>query len=229
MPTELIANYVPDHREGKRYYFHPTLVRQITIILIRAIFHLIAVLQAGGVENLPSKGPVLLAANHMTNLDVFAMQLVLPRPIFFMGKEELFRNPILDWLIRQLGGFPVYRGERDEWAIRHSEQVLEHRQVLGIFPEGKRSKGKGLHAGKTGAARLAITMECPIVPLAVQGTLGLFKGLPNRTKVTVQLGSPIYPQPDESPLALTDRLMFAIADLLPLDERGVYARRPRGF
>lgn len=229
MPDELSSSYTFDGREGKRYYFHATLIRKIAVIVVGAIFSLIALLEADGVDNLPPGGPVVLAANHNTNFDVFAMQLVLARPIFFMGKEELFRNPILDWLLRQLGGFPVYRGERDEWAIRHAERVLEHGQVLGIFPEGKRSKGKGLHPGKTGAARLAIARECPILPLAVQGTQDLLKNFPKRTKVTIRVGTLIYPEPNESQLALTDRLMFAIADLLPEEERGVYARRPAGF
>ena len=87
-----------------------------------------------------------------------------------MGKAELFKHPALDWLLRQLGGFPVNRGAHDEWAMQHARGVLEHGQVLGIFPEGRRNRGSGLQQAKTGAARLAIEAGCQIVPVALQGT-----------------------------------------------------------
>jgi 1-acyl-sn-glycerol-3-phosphate acyltransferase len=146
-----------------------------------------------------------------------------------MGKAELFENPVLDTILRQLGGFPVQRGSRDEWAIRHAQQVIEHGQVLGIFPEGKRNHGRGLRAGKTGAARLAIANDCPIVPLAVNGTQRLFKGGLQRLPVTITHGWPILPRPHESAFALTDRLMFDLSRMLPPEQRGVYALHPPGF
>jgi 1-acyl-sn-glycerol-3-phosphate acyltransferase len=135
----------------------------------------------------------------------------------------------MDWLLRQLGGFPVYRGERDQWAIRHAQKVLGRGRVLGIFPEGKRSKGKGLHAAKTGAAHLARGANCPIVPVAVHGTHLIARRFPRRSQVFIHIGKPIYPQEDESPLELIDRIMFSLADMLPAELRGIYASRPPGF
>jgi 1-acyl-sn-glycerol-3-phosphate acyltransferase len=203
--------------------------RRVATWLLRVAFRLVMRLKVEGVSNLPLEGAVILAANHVTNFDVFPMQFALPRPIFFMGKAELFKFPPLDWALRNLGGFPVYRGERDEWAMRHAQRVLENGALLGMFPEGTRSKGSGLGVAKTGAARLAIEMNCPMVPLAVVGSDRFFRGFPRRTEVTIRLCQPLQPGPGETPLALTDRLMFTLAEALPEEMRGVYAETPRGF
>jgi len=160
---------------------------------------------------------------------VFPMQLALPRPIFFMGKAELFKFSLIDILFRNFGAFPVYRGEKDAWALRHARKVLDHGQTLGMFPEGTRSKGRGLGVAKTGTARLAIEASCPIVPMALVGADRFFARFPHRARVIVIFLSPLLPKPDETPLALTDRLMFVLASALPEDMRGVYAEIPKGF
>jgi 1-acyl-sn-glycerol-3-phosphate acyltransferase len=218
-----------DPRDQKTYYLNVTPLRFIVTAILRATFKLISISNVQGVENLPASGPVIVAANHLTNFDVFPLQFALPRPIFYMGKEELFRNPFMDWFLRQLGAFPVYRGAQDAWAINHAEKVLSQNRVLGIFPEGSRSKGRGLRPAKTGAARLANTMDCPIVPIAIHGTQYMFRKFPRRTKIYITVGEPLYPQADETHLALTDRMMFAMAEILPPEARGVYSYRPSGF
>jgi len=131
--------------------------------------------------------------------------------------------------MRHLGAFPVHRGEKDAWAIRHAAKVLENGQLLSMFPEGTRSKGGGLRVAKTGSARLAIENKCPIVPMAVVGTDQFFKRFPRKTPVTIRLLPPVLPHPIDTPLSLTDRLMFALASGLPEEMRGVYAEIPEGF
>lgn len=212
-----------DPRDRKRYYFHPTWFRRAFVSILRLVFRLFTRIEVSGLENLPAGGPVVLACNHATNFDVFPMQLALPRTIFFMGKEELYRNLLSDWFFRQMGSFPVYRGERDAWAIRHACEVLEHGQVLGIFPEGSRNKGQGLRKGKSGAARIAMDCGCPIVPMSIDGTQRIFSAFPSRTRVKISLGAPILPEPGELPLSLTNRTMQAIAATLPDELRGAYA------
>jgi 1-acyl-sn-glycerol-3-phosphate acyltransferase len=98
-----------------------------------------------------------------------------------------------------------------------------------MFPEGTRNKGKGLGVAKTGTARMAIDNNCPIVPMVVTGTDDFFKRFPRRANVTVKLLPPLLPHPGETPLSLTDRLMFGMAAALPEDMRGVYAEVPKGF
>jgi 1-acyl-sn-glycerol-3-phosphate acyltransferase len=231
LPGEVILTEVTflDPRDKKRFVFHATPFRKFVVFLLGNLFKLIMKLEVQGVENFPPDGAVVLAANHVTNFDVLPMQFSLPRPIFFMGKSRLFKIPVLEWAYRELGAFPVHRGEKDEWALRHAAKVLAHGRVLGMFPEGTRSKGKGLGVAKTGTARLALDANCPIVPMAVVGTDKFFKRFPRRTHVIIKILPPIQPKPAETPLALMDRVMFALARELPAEMRGVYAEIPKGF
>jgi 1-acyl-sn-glycerol-3-phosphate acyltransferase len=226
---EDLSSDAEDPRDLKTYYLHRTPTRLVVEPTLKGIFSLFGAIRSSGLEKLPSDGPVIVAANHLTNFDVFPLQFALPRSLFYMGKEELFRNPFMDWLLRQLGAFPVYRGVRDEWAMRHAEKLLEQGNVLGMFPEGTRSKGGGLKAAKTGAARLSETVQCPIVPVALYGTQNLFHHFPRRTEVRVTVGNPIYPKPEDTHLDLTDQLMFSLASMLPPESRGAYQVHPPGF
>ena len=218
-----------DPRNRKSFAFHATLFRKLLVAFLRMLFQLFMKMEATGLEHFPLNGPVVIACNHVTNFDVFPMQFSLPRPIFFMAKAELFKFPLMDVALRNLGAFPVYRGEKDQWAMKHAGKVLMNGQTLGMFPEGTRNKGKGLGLAKTGTARMAIDNNCPIVPMVVIGTDGFFKGFPRRANVTVELLPPLLPLPGETPLSLTDRLMFSMAATLPEDMRGVYAEIPKGF
>lgn len=215
-----------DPREQKKYYLRITSVRTVFVVIAKGFFHLLSRMEFAGAENLPASGPVVLAANHMTNFDVFPLQFALPRPIFFMGKAELFRNPAVDWLLRQLGAFPVNRGGHDEWAMEYARRVLEQGQVLGIFPEGKRNRGGGLQQAKTGAARLALQAGCPIVPVAIQGTQSMLRSFPFRTRIRIQVGKPFQPHPGEDQVELTSRIMYRITSMLPDEDRGVYSPQP---
>lgn len=218
-----------DPRDKKKFYFTDTPQRRALVAIARSLFKLVMKLEVAGLENFPRQGAVILAANYVTNFDVFTMQFAVPRPIFFIGKAELFKNPLLDVIIRNLSGFPVNRGEKDLWAMRHAAKVLNHSQTLGMFPEGKRSKGKGLSVAKTGTARLAIEADCPIVPMSVVASDQFLKTFPRRTRVQITLLPALLPGPGEYPLALTDRLMFTLAQALPEEMRGVYAETPKGF
>ncbi len=229
MESTTLSTSQPDPREKKKYYLADTPQRRAMVAVLRSLFTLVMRMEVTGLENFPPQGPVILAANHVTNFDVFPMQFALSRPIFFMGKAELFRNPLLDVVLRNLSGFPVNRGEKDQWAMRHAAKILQQGQVLGMFPEGKRSKGRGLSVAKTGVARLAIEANCSIVLVAVTGSDKFFKRFPHRTRVQIKFLPPLLPRHGETPLALTDRLMFTLAQSLPKELRGVYAEMPEGF
>jgi 1-acyl-sn-glycerol-3-phosphate acyltransferase len=226
--TSLAAPQI-DPRDKKKYYFADTPQRRLMIAILRSLFHLVMKMEVAGLENFPRQGPAILAANHVTNFDVFPIQFALSRPIFFMGKAELFKNPLLDLFLRNLSGFPVNRGEKDQWAMRHAAKVLKHGQTLGMFPEGRRSQGKGLAVAKTGVARLALETDAPIVLVAVTGSDKFFKRFPRRARVRIEFLPPLLPKPGETPLALTDRLMFTLAQSLPEEMRGIYAEMPEGF
>ena len=211
-----------DDRYRKQFVFHETWLRRFIRWGLMQIFRFIMKLEVRGTENVPLEGALIAASNHVTNWDVIPMQLALPRTIFFMGKAELFRIPVIGFVFRNGGAFPVQRGERDAWAMQHAREVLDHGQTLGMFPEGTRSKGRGLGPAKSGTARLAIEAHCPILPMTIRGSGEFFRHFPHRTRVTVTFLPPLVPVTDETPLALTNRLMRAFASALPEELRGIY-------
>lgn len=217
-----------DPRDLKTYQYDLTTFRRIATVSIKLLFRGFTIIHAEGTNNLPEEGPVILVSNHLSVYDMFPIQFVLPRPLFFMAKDELHQNEVLDPILRQLGSFPVKRGARDTWAMDHAAKVLAHGQVLAMFPEGTRSS-KGLRTGKSGAARLAISEKCPIAPVALEGTQTMFSGFPTRQHVNIKMGELILPEPNETILALTDRMMFTLAEMLPPELRGVYSEHPPGF
>jgi len=225
-PLEIPAD---DPRSGLDYPLRETRLHKLIIWLARRVFRLIMIMRVSGLENLPATGAAVVVANHLVMFDVFPVQLALPRMVFYMGKAELFQVGIIHAIFRQMGAFPIYRGERDTWALDHARKVLEADQIVAMFPEGTRSKGNGLTLARPGAAKLAIDMECPLVVVSVDGIQHLFKKFPRRTLVQVVIAPPITPKRDDSPLSLTDTLMFTMAKNLPQELRGVYAEMPKGF
>ncbi|MFP3854020.1 MAG: lysophospholipid acyltransferase family protein [Anaerolineales bacterium] len=215
-----------DPRERRRYYDYYTPTRAVAMFIIRLFSPVIYDLDVSGANNCPMEGGVILAANHVNILDVFPLQLAVPRPIFFMAKEELHRNRALDPLLRRLGSFPVKRGRYDDWALDYARQLLDKERLLGMFPEGTRTHGHGLAPGKTGAARLSIQTGCPLLPAGISGIeqgLGIGK---NKMRITIRIGSTLRARQGEGPVELTDRLMYNIASLLPKDLRGAYTSAP---
>jgi 1-acyl-sn-glycerol-3-phosphate acyltransferase len=224
-----ISPHYEDERERANLPRRKTFVHRMVVAVCRWLFPLVARMEVVGLEHIPTQGAVVFAANHVTTFDVFPLQLGLPRALFFMGKVELFRFPFMTWIFYQLGGFPVRRGARDGWAMFHAERLLSEGQAVMIFPEGTRSRGQGLAPGKTGAARLAQAQNCPIVPVAMEGSELIFRTFPWRPRVRLVICPPIYPKENDSALGLTDRLMFTLAENLPPHLRGVYADVPKGF
>lgn len=142
-----------------------------------------------GLENVPEKGGVLIAANHTSYLDPVAVGCALHRRISYMGKAELFRIPVLKQIIVALGTFPVRREGVDRAAIRTALALLRRGKAVGIFPEGARSKDGRVAAPQLGTAMLALKADVPIVPVAVTGTPGF------TDQVQLSFGAPlVFPE-----------------------------------
>jgi glycerol-3-phosphate dehydrogenase (NAD(P)+) len=119
-----------------------------------------------GTEHIP-EGGVILASNHRSFLDPFAIGCCLGRPIYFVAKQELFKNPLLGWILNCLGAFPIKRGAADKESVDTSLALLERGQAVVIFPEGTRIRTGSLGSPKRGVGRLALQSGKPVVPIAV--------------------------------------------------------------
>lgn len=182
-----------------------------------------------GREHVPSSGPLILAANHLSLADPIILGGIFPRPVRFMAKQELLRNPLVSVLVPWYGAFTVRRGEADRVAYRRALRVLEDGEVLGLFPEGTRSRTGGLQAARSGVGLLALRTGAPIIPVGIVGTehLGPKRLLRSRPTVIVRIGRPLIVDRHErstrsEAARLTHEMMQAIAELLPPERRGVY-------
>jgi 1-acyl-sn-glycerol-3-phosphate acyltransferase len=126
-------------------------------------------LKTVGTENVPAEGPVVLASLHRSNWDSLAVGVRLRRRMRPMAKIELMRAPVLGWLLRHGGAFPVRRGETDTQAIASALSILRAGGLLLMFPEGTRNRD-GRAEVQPGAARIALQAGAAIVPVAVLNT-----------------------------------------------------------
>lgn len=145
-------------------------------------------LEIRGAENIPGQGGFLLVSNHRSYWDPIIIGCALPksRRIYFMAKQELFSIPVLGSVINMLGAFPVKRGGADRTAIRKALDHLSGGRVVGIFPEGTRSKNEDMLEPHRGAAMLSTRASVPVLPVAVIGSRGCL------SKVSIVFGSPIF-------------------------------------
>lgn len=171
-----------------------------------------------GVENMPSEGPVILAINHVSMWDPVVAASSVPRHVSFMAKEELFSIPVLGKIFSKLGAFPVKRGHGDMNAIRQSLAILKGGGVLGLFPEGTRSKSGEIQKGLPGMVLLMEKSQASVVPVKVRGTKHMF--IKGWGKINIVIGKPLTAQMLKAPEGIenrrewiADRIMQAMIEL----------------
>lgn len=153
-------------------------------------------LKVEGAENIPLTGPVLLVANHASNLDPTTIACGLPRQVHFLAKEELLQKPGLGSFLRCVNTHPIRRGGGDRAAIRQCVELLKQGRVVLIFPEGTRTRDGQLQEAKPGAAMIAVQSNAVICPVYIGGTFEAMPrtaSRPRRSKVRVLIGEPIDP------------------------------------
>jgi 1-acyl-sn-glycerol-3-phosphate acyltransferase len=194
----------------------------------------------GAIDEIPREGPLILTANHASNLDAVVLgSWLMPklgRRIHWLGKKELFAWPIVGWAAANGGVHPVDRGAADVDAFRLARRILDEGHILFVFPEGTRSPDGSLQEARDGIAVLAQRTGAPIVPLGIAGSNGVWprgQKLPRPGgHVTVRVGRPFRPMellpPDTDRRTakglVTRMIMERIAALLPPSQRGVYGR-----
>lgn len=194
------------------------------------IFPFCCRLTVTGRRHVPPEGGCLIASNHNPGPDYVILGYASPRQVFYMAKSEIFEsNPLLAKFLQQIGTFPVRRGERDLAAVSGAMELVEQEHVLGMFPEGTRSRTGMLGRGKSGVSRIAMQTGAPVVPAVVLNSEQIFKRFwpQSRPEIVVRFGEPLYCEGDPSDTATvkanTRRIMLAIAELLPPERRGSYA------
>lgn len=202
-------------------------------LLVRIALSLFTRWQVKGKENIPSQGPLLVVANHLNLADPPLVSVSLNRKAMFMAKEELFRSKFSNYFISSFGAFPVHRGQLDRKALRQADKILAEGLALVMFPEARRSKNTQLQPAFPGSALIALRSGAPILPVAITGTekmKGAFWIL-HRPRLTVSIGHPFHlpsvnGKVSKTELAeLTNFIMGHIAELLPVEYRGGFARQ----
>jgi 1-acyl-sn-glycerol-3-phosphate acyltransferase len=181
----------------------------------RAYFRVFYRWQVVDRENVPDTGSVLLVSNHISNLDPPLVGSGIDRKVRFMAKAELFQVSVLGWFLRKVGAFPVKRGAGDRNALRTVFKILDEGEVLGMFPEGTRSKSGEVEEAHSGAAAFALRSQATLIPVAIVGKYKRFR------PIKVVYGQPVdlsefYGQKTSKEVlhAATHKIMGAIEQLI---------------
>jgi len=204
----------------------PNLVYRTVKRIVRGLLALFYRIEVEGADRVPMEGPVVIAANHHSFLDPLLIGVVLPRPIAFIARGDLFKIPGLGWLLRKLYAIPVERGSGDLAAVKAAIRALRAGMAFGIFPEGRRSRSGVLEPFKTGTAAIALRTGALVLPVAIVGTREIWP--PGRKprlrgKIRILIGDPINlgdvaGKLDKAHLEeATRRIEIAVARLLPRD------------
>lgn len=184
-PAEYFTQFHEAARNGVGWTY--TLARIVLTIPTLLIWRVRAI----GLENVPRQGPLVLAPNHFSQMDHFFAGLYLRRKIRFMAKSQLFGPPVLTYIYKHGGVFPVRRGHHDDVAIETARILVDQGEMLLVYAEGGRSRSGKLKEVKPGIGRIALESGAPVVPVVIHGSekVRRWKRL-SFPKVTVQFGEP---------------------------------------
>jgi len=193
-PAEYFDQFHAAARKGVGWTY--TLARIVLTLPTLLLWRVRAI----GVKNVPKDGPLVLAPNHFSQMDHFFVGLYLRRKIRFMAKSQLFGPPVLTYIYKHGGVFPVRRGHHDEEAFETVRQLLDQGEMLLVYAEGGRSRSQQLGEPKPGIGRIALESGVPIVPVAIKGSERARQWKRLRfPKTTVQFGEPLVFGVEASP------------------------------
>ena len=198
--------------------------------VFRVLINLLCQVEVHGTENVPHDGPVIVAVNHLNFLDPVFVMLGVPYDYItvLVGEKWAEIWPV-NLIVSTAGGVFVRRGEVDRYALNRCVDALNAGGVVGLAPEGTRSRTGVLQRGKPGVAYLAFKTNAKIVPIGISGSenIASWRRL-RRPHVVVNLGIPFYLEPVEGKnkteqlQARSDEIMCRIAELIREDLRGFY-------
>ncbi len=199
------------------------------ILLMRAITAMSFRVRIEGTEHLRQDGGFIIASNHVSSYDPVFLSLAAYREkkrINYMAKEELINIPLIGRLLRALGAFPVRRGKGDRGALDMAAKIITDGKILGIFPEGTRSKTGKLLPAKSGVAVISARTHSDVVPASIHIEGAKLRWL---AKVTIRFGKPIaYEQLSLSQEFTTPELKsasaFVMQQISEQYEKGVWSK-----
>jgi 1-acyl-sn-glycerol-3-phosphate acyltransferase len=185
-PAEYFTQFHTSARKGSTWMY------SIARVLLTLPTILIYRTRAIGLENVPREVALVLAPNHFSQLDHFFAGVYLRRKVRFMAKSQLFGPPVLTYVFKHGGVFPVRRGHRDEEAFKTAYTLLDQGEMLLVYAEGGRSRSGKMGEPKPGIGRIALESGAPIVPVAIHGSERArgWKRL-RFPRVTVQFAEPL--------------------------------------
>jgi 1-acyl-sn-glycerol-3-phosphate acyltransferase len=195
------------------------------------VLRLLARLEIEGLEYIPDKGPYLLAINHLHWLDPPVLAVAFPHRAYIFAAEKWEQHWFLGPFMRSLDAIFVQRGEVDRKALRQALAILDGGGVLGLAPEGTRSKTGAMQRGRSGAAYMAFRAGVPVIPSIAIGQEEVFPSLLRFRRATIRV---VFAPPFEPPQiegrakgaqvhAFAEEIMYHLAAMLPPEYRGVYA------
>ncbi len=147
-----------------------SIVRAISWLLLKIFWQM----KVEGLENVPKKGAIIIASNHVSYLDPVALAASLNRKIYFITKKEAFKSILGRFVLKNFYAFPVDRENIDILAFKKAISVLREEKILGIFPEGTRSSNGELQELKLGVIKIAMKTGVPILPVGIIGTYKIY-------------------------------------------------------
>jgi 1-acyl-sn-glycerol-3-phosphate acyltransferase len=211
--------------------------RQRVMRLLQFLVNRLVDLKVTGGENVKDGTPYIVATSHISRLDTpFLMLSTQRQDIIAMVAREYEKAPFFGWFLEKLGVIWISRDEYDLGAFREASERIKNGWIVGIAPEGTRSKTQQLLEGKPGASLLAIRNQVQVIPAAVLGSTQVIHSILRlkRAKVEVRFGKPfMLPQASDERTnkarlqQATDEIMCRIALLLPEERCGFYANHPR--
>lgn len=187
-------------------------------------------LEVKGHESVPPFGPLLLVCNHISYIDPPLLVVTIGRRLNFIGKQDLFFNPLSRFILKQFNVYPLNRSGPAVDTVRLSLDLLSQDQALVVFPEGRRSSDHSLQQGLPGAAYIALKSQAILLPVGITGAekVPLWRIPFPFVRLSVNIGQPFsLPVIEGTPSrevmkSLSDMIMGRIAALLPEKYRGIY-------
>jgi 1-acyl-sn-glycerol-3-phosphate acyltransferase len=215
-PAEYFTKYHERTRTRRPDWVY-RLARVVLSFPVLALYRFRAI----GVDNVPAQGPVILAPNHFSFLDHFFVAVLVRREVQFMAKSQLFRPPLLDFILTHGGTFPVRRGQKDDEAFITAHTILGRGGTVLMYAEGGRSRSKRLGEPRPGLGRLGLESGVPVVPIAIHGSENVREVKRGwiSPKVTVHYGEPIAYEQVEHP---TREQSQAVADEIFVRVKAMY-------